>query len=123
MNKKTLLMLAAALALGVLLGWGLFSNASPEAEVASQKAVRETTFTCSMHPQIRQKEPGDCPICGMELIPVAQAPGHQKDSLAVAMSPTAQKLAQVQTITVGTTEPVKNISLTGKVQADARRVY
>jgi Cu(I)/Ag(I) efflux system membrane fusion protein len=123
MNKKTLLMLAAALALGVLLGWGLFSNASPEAEVSSQKAVRETTFTCSMHPQIRQKEPGDCPICGMELIPVAQAPGHQKDSLAVAMSPTAQKLAQVQTITVGTTEPVKNISLTGKVQADARRVY
>lgn len=29
-----------------------------------------TIFTCSMHPQIKQDEPGDCPICGMELVPV-----------------------------------------------------
>lgn len=29
----------------------------------------ETVYTCSMHPQIRQNEPGDCPICGMELVP------------------------------------------------------
>ncbi len=27
-------------------------------------------YTCSMHPQIKQNEPGDCPICGMELVPV-----------------------------------------------------
>ena len=26
-------------------------------------------WTCSMHPQIMQPEPGDCPICGMDLIP------------------------------------------------------
>jgi membrane fusion protein, copper/silver efflux system len=25
-------------------------------------------YTCSMHPQIRQNEPGNCPICGMELV-------------------------------------------------------
>ena len=25
-------------------------------------------FTCSMHPQIQQQRPGDCPICGMTLI-------------------------------------------------------
>ncbi|MBI1291671.1 efflux RND transporter periplasmic adaptor subunit [bacterium] len=29
-----------------------------------------TIYTCSMHPQIKQDEPGDCPICGMELVPV-----------------------------------------------------
>jgi len=29
-----------------------------------------TIFTCSMHPQIKQDEPGNCPICGMELVPV-----------------------------------------------------
>ncbi len=27
-------------------------------------------FTCPMHPQIRQKGPGNCPICGMALEPV-----------------------------------------------------
>ena len=28
-------------------------------------------YTCPMHPQIRQEKPGNCPICGMTLEPVA----------------------------------------------------
>ena len=28
-----------------------------------------TTYTCSMHPEIKRNNPGSCPICGMELIP------------------------------------------------------
>ena len=28
-------------------------------------------YTCPMHPQVRQDHPGDCPICGMALEPVA----------------------------------------------------
>lgn len=31
-------------------------------------------YTCPMHPQIRQVGPGNCPICGMALEPVAVAP-------------------------------------------------
>ena len=30
-----------------------------------------TTYTCSMHPEIKRNKPGSCPICGMELIPEA----------------------------------------------------
>lgn len=30
----------------------------------------EATYTCPMHPEIRQSNPGDCPICGMALEPV-----------------------------------------------------
>ncbi|MFH5802790.1 efflux RND transporter periplasmic adaptor subunit [Alienimonas sp. DA493] len=35
-------------------------------------------YTCPMHPQIRQDEPGKCPICGMELVPTdgPSAGGH-----------------------------------------------
>lgn len=29
----------------------------------------ERIYTCPMHPQIRQKGPGNCPICGMALEP------------------------------------------------------
>jgi P-type Cu+ transporter len=29
--------------------------------------VKASIYTCPMHPQIRQKEPGNCPICGMAL--------------------------------------------------------
>jgi len=27
-------------------------------------------YTCSMHPNVRSDKPGDCPICGMKLVPV-----------------------------------------------------
>ena len=28
-----------------------------------------TVYTCPMHPEVRQAEPGDCPKCGMHLVP------------------------------------------------------
>jgi len=31
----------------------------------------EIEYTCPMHPEVRQKGPGSCPICGMALEPVA----------------------------------------------------
>src|SRR5688572_33133701 len=30
----------------------------------------ESEYTCPMHPEIRQKGPGSCPLCGMALEPV-----------------------------------------------------
>src|SRR5579872_2445390 len=48
--------------------------ADPERYLASaaSRAVVEpgTTWTCPMHPEIRQDHPGACPICGMALEPV-----------------------------------------------------
>jgi Cu+-exporting ATPase len=34
-----------------------------------QKIDAEAIYTCPMHPEIRQKGPGSCPICGMALEP------------------------------------------------------
>lgn len=36
---------------------------------ARPEALPGTTYTCPMHPQIRQPAPGNCPICGMALEP------------------------------------------------------
>jgi Cu(I)/Ag(I) efflux system membrane fusion protein len=33
-------------------------------------AKKESYYTCSMHPQVMQDHPGNCPICGMKLIEV-----------------------------------------------------
>ena len=40
----------------------------------------EQLYTCAMHPQIIRKEPGNCPICGMTLVPVRSnaAPGGHR---------------------------------------------
>ena len=29
--------------------------------------TKETVYTCPMHPDVRQSEPGTCPKCGMQL--------------------------------------------------------
>ena len=36
----------------------------------SPASVAGTIYTCPMHPQIRQNQPGNCPICGMSLEPL-----------------------------------------------------
>ncbi len=39
------------------------------AAAAAAEVAPGTTYTCPMHPQIRQEGPGTCPICGMALEP------------------------------------------------------
>lgn len=34
-------------------------------------------WTCAMHPSVRMKEPGNCPICGMDLVPVMKKSGPE----------------------------------------------
>jgi Cu(I)/Ag(I) efflux system membrane fusion protein len=79
-------------------------------------------WTCSMHPQIRRGEPGDCPICAMELIPLAPE-NEETDPMAVSMSTAALQLAQVQTMTVGKHDTRKSIRLTGRIKADERLLF
>jgi hypothetical protein len=37
---------------------------------SSASAPAATVYTCTMHPEIRRNAPGQCPICGMTLVPV-----------------------------------------------------
>jgi len=39
-------------------------------QIKDEKATSssEDLYTCSMHPQVLEHQPGDCPICGMKLI-------------------------------------------------------
>src|ERR1041384_1938018 len=47
------------------------------------EAKSDTYYTCSMHPQIMQDKPGTCPICHMDLIPVAKS-NETKDELMLS---------------------------------------
>ena len=126
-NKKTIITAIVTLVVGLLLGWLIFGGS--EAEPANEhlhdtELTEETTWTCSMHPQIRQSEPGDCPICGMDLIPLENEDNDEGlNPNAISMSPTAIQLANIQTAVVGNMDPVKKVRLNGKVQSDERLVY
>ncbi len=41
---------------------------------AGETAAEQQTYTCPMHPEIQQNQPGTCPKCGMALIPAKEAP-------------------------------------------------
>ena len=57
---------------------------SPTASSAQQKALY---YTCPMHPQYTSDRPGDCPICGMRLEPVAAGGASGKSSRRVSTLP------------------------------------
>jgi len=40
----------------------------------------KNTYTCPMHPEIKRSEPGQCPICGMNLVPAKIDPGQAHDA-------------------------------------------
>jgi Cu(I)/Ag(I) efflux system membrane fusion protein len=124
-NKKTIIIALSTLIIGVLIGWLLFSHSSDQAKEEHNHAteiIEETTWTCSMHPQIRKNEPGDCPICGMNLIPLENG-SDEIDPMAINMSSTARQLANVQTAIVESGNASKSIRLNGKIQADERLMF
>ena len=34
------------------------------------KPTAKTTYTCTMHPEVKSEKPGVCPKCGMDLVEV-----------------------------------------------------
>ena len=123
--KKYIIYIAILIG-GLLLGYLFFGtgdvkNGKQETEVVEgheHEGETSQMWTCSMHPQIMQPEPGDCPICGMELIPAdANADGLGADEFQ--MTNNAMALANIQTITVGGGGEVENtLTLSGKIQVN-----
>ncbi len=130
MNKyKNYLIRLRILILGILLG-NMFSggsNSNQNTATTEQHGHDEeeaTIWTCSMHPQIKMDKPGNCPICGMELIPLEET--SNEDNIAsneIVMTPEAIQLANIQTTKVTKTGAEKEIRLLGKVQPDERKLY
>ncbi|KJD34506.1 RND transporter [Tamlana nanhaiensis] len=105
------------LIVGVFLGWLFFggsSNENPSHEHQDQAHTKQL-WTCSMHPQIMQPEPGDCPICGMDLIP-AEAGADGLTANQFKLTPNAMALANIQTTVVGMAGAENDsITLSGKI--------
>lgn len=104
--------------------WFVFGG-KEEAELAPVQTTTqadESIWTCSMHPQIRQNEPGLCPICEMDLITLES--NSSDNPLVLEMSESAVALANIQTTVIGSTsEGIKKpITLNGRIKQDERRI-
>ena len=108
--------------IGLFIGWAVFHSSEQKEETHNHSAdeTKAEIWTCSMHPQIRMEKPGKCPICAMDLIPLVQSGTSESDLEAVHFTKESAALANVLTTTVSTQNPVKELRLYGKIQADER---
>lgn len=94
------------LALGILIGAiALWPERAPKNGFAGD-------WTCSMHPQVRQKKFGQCPICGMNLVPATQVTVPAKIS----------QRAGVETEPLKYRELFKEVRTVGKIDFNESRI-
>jgi hypothetical protein len=92
-------------------------------------------WTCTMHPSVRMKDPGTCPICAMDLVPVMKrAPatldsgatnsGQQitSDESTFTVDPRRQQLINVQTTEVEIHSLEKVIRTVATLEVDETRI-
>lgn len=124
-GKLVVLQVVVLVGLGYLLAsW--MSGGGPAKQVTPTSPVKVTQaekgpsmWTCSMHPQIRQPNPGDCPICGMDLIPVAKTSGGMR---TLTISPEARALMSIETAPVERRYVSHAIRMVGKVDYDETKL-
>lgn len=130
-------LLAAALALGatVLTGCGGDTIAPPatkstaaagdarDAAVREHALVHAKGYTCPMHHDVRSDSPGKCPICGMDLVPIAAAAPESADTGAsVTVSAGMRQALGVRTAKVESGPLGRRVEAVATVAYDARGV-
>ncbi|MBI2424459.1 MAG: efflux RND transporter periplasmic adaptor subunit [Candidatus Hydrogenedentes bacterium] len=129
--------LMAFLALTLALGLGLAAGAhwherilqavgrqAPHAEASSAvesgmpaDSTAAELWTCSMHPQVIQEKPGLCPICHMQLVPLAQqTQAGEHVAGAVTIDPAMVQNMGVRTASVGRGSITREIRAVGSLR-------
>jgi hypothetical protein len=72
--KTTLIIALTAVLGGAILWIAPYRLSAADTTSAGQKILH---YTCPMHPSVKSDKPGDCPICGMHLVPVYANPGGE----------------------------------------------
>ena len=126
----SLLAMLAMLALG---GCSREPAAVPAAAPASKDAVgtethAHTQYRCPMHPDVVRDAPGQCPICGMDLVeieresPAPEAAGSGGAGAEVRISPTVINNLGVRTEPAALSAPERRAVTVGYVAFDERRM-
>ncbi|WP_184550994.1 efflux RND transporter periplasmic adaptor subunit [Mucilaginibacter sp. FT3.2] len=97
----------------------LFTACTQKPKVTVAKAANKAYYTCSMHPQIHEDHPGNCPICGMKLIKVEITENSMNMTAnKITLTATQIQLAGIQTDTIKEQNVGSEKTLTGTVTTD-----
>lgn len=117
-----------ALVIGAfIVGRGMHSGAmkaAPAGASASADAASSApqVWTCSMHPQIRLPNAGQCPICFMDLIPLRAGADGDPTAPVLTLSSAARALAEIETSPAERRAASVDLRMVGLVEYDVTRV-
>lgn len=106
-----------------LITWGLAACLGKDKHEHHDAGTSATgiNYTCPMHPQIVESQPGSCPICGMNLVPVKeQAAGENAGS--IMLSDTQVKLGNITSRPVQRGQVGQNTVISGRLVVDQTQV-
>ena len=76
-------------------------------------------YTCSMHPSVKSQEPGTCPICSMDLVPVTR---EEVETGVIFMDAQRRQAIGVRTEAVARREVSVRLRAAGKITYDETRL-
>jgi Cu(I)/Ag(I) efflux system membrane fusion protein len=106
------------------------SPSEPVAAAADDSAAEHAAkhadplYRCPMHPDVVRNEPGECPICGMDLVKVEPEPAEPADAPGpeVRISPAVMNNLGVRTEAAAMAAPERRAATVGYVAFDERRM-
>ncbi|MFT4554136.1 MAG: Cu(I)/Ag(I) efflux system membrane fusion protein [Chlamydiales bacterium] len=101
---------------------GVYFNFFRDESTLHKHDESNTIWTCAMHPQIQMPYAGQCPICGMELIPLKNEEGAGKGEVSLILSDRARKLAELETALVKRRRVHLDVRMYGKIDFDETRI-
>ena len=109
--KRNIILVAAAVLAAFLAGFIVARSVSRDTgdahaehkqDAGDQVYPEGTIWTCSMHPQVEMPKPGNCPICGMKLIPRETIAASRYPD--IVLSPVERRFADLTVRMVGRVE-------------------
>jgi len=120
---------ALFVAIGIFFA-GYLANRQKDPATVSASREQAVTYTCPMHPQYTSNRPGDCPICGMRLVPAGDHetdnkpdPGSPDTPGMVRISAARQQLIGVRTDELRLSSSSNVLRVPGRIAVDDQRLY
>jgi Cu(I)/Ag(I) efflux system membrane fusion protein len=108
-------------ALGIAQRVGWITTGGGDAPPAATAGNEETLYICPMMCTPPSKEPGRCPVCGMELVPSSSG-GEGGDERSIAVDAVSRRIANIQTAPVKSKAVSRQMRAVGQLSYDEGRL-
>ncbi|MGE0269415.1 MAG: efflux RND transporter periplasmic adaptor subunit [Candidatus Omnitrophota bacterium] len=116
MIKHTKLILSLVISILVISSIVLLKKPArdPHEGHTEENKTADVYWTCSMHPQVKQDKPGQCPICAMNLIPISTS-----DQGKVIVDEEKREYLDIRSASAEKRPMIKRLRLAGRIGHDS----